>query len=38
MIGKRMMMQEALFYGFRIEDYVPDDHLLRPGSVGLPRQ
>ena len=29
MMGERTMMQEALFYSFRIEDHVPGDHLLR---------
>ncbi|QJB69287.1 transposase [Parasphingorhabdus halotolerans] len=29
MIGDRTVMQEALFYSFRIEDHVPEDHLLR---------
>lgn len=29
MMGERTVMQEALFYSFRIEDHVPDDHLLR---------
>jgi hypothetical protein len=29
MMGERTMMQEALFYSFRIEDHVPADHLLR---------
>ena len=29
MMGKRTVMQEALFYSFRIEDHVPADHLLR---------
>jgi transposase len=29
MMGERTMMQEALFYGFSLEDHVPADHLLR---------
>ena len=29
MMGERTVMQEALFYSFRIEDHVPADHLLR---------
>lgn len=29
MMGDRTVMQEALFYSFRIEDHVPADHLLR---------
>src|SRR6195952_3088663 len=29
MMGERVVMQEALFYGFSIEDHVPQDHLLR---------
>lgn len=29
MMGERTLMQEALFYSFRIEDHVPTDHLLR---------
>ena len=29
MMGERTEMQEALFYSFRIEDHVPEDHLLR---------
>ena len=29
MMGERTVMQETLFYSFRIEDYVPQDHLLR---------
>jgi transposase len=29
MMGKRTVMQEALFYGFSLEDHVPRDHLLR---------
>ena len=28
-MGERTVMQEALFYSFRIEDHVPNDHLLR---------
>ncbi len=29
MMGERTVMQEALFYGFSLEDHVPQDHLLR---------
>src|SRR5271163_3191447 len=29
MMGERQVMQEALFYGFRLEQHVPSDHLLR---------
>jgi transposase len=29
MMGERTVMQEALFYSFRIEDHVPPDHMLR---------
>lgn len=29
MMGERMVMQESLFYQFRLEDHVPADHLLR---------
>ena len=29
MMGERRVMQEALFYGFSLEQHVPDDHLLR---------
>jgi hypothetical protein len=29
MMGKRRVMQEALFYGFSLERHVPDDHLSR---------
>ena len=29
MMGERTVMQEELFYSFRIEDHVPQDHLLR---------
>ncbi|HEX9169501.1 MAG TPA: transposase [Roseiarcus sp.] len=29
MMGERRVMQEALFYGFSLERYVPEDHLLR---------
>lgn len=29
MTGERKVMQEALFYSFRIEDHLPADHLLR---------
>jgi transposase len=29
MMGERVVMQESLFYQFRLEDHVPADHLLR---------
>jgi transposase len=29
MMGERMMMQDSLFYEFRLEQHVPADHLLR---------
>jgi len=29
MMGERMVMQEALFYGFSLQGHVQDDHLLR---------
>ena len=29
MMGARVVMQESLFYRFRLEDHVPADHLLR---------
>jgi transposase len=29
MMGERTVMQEALFYGFSLEQHVPEDHLLR---------
>lgn len=29
MTGKRTVMQEALFYGFSLENHVPPDHMLR---------
>ena len=29
MMGERPVMQESLFYEFRLEDHVPCDHLLR---------
>ena len=29
MMGDRLVMQESLFYQFRLDDYVPADHLLR---------
>jgi transposase len=29
MMGKRRVMQEALFYGFSLERHVPDDYMLR---------
>jgi transposase len=28
-MGERLVMQEGLFYAFRLEDHVPPDHLLR---------
>src|SRR5919112_331108 len=28
-MGERLVMQESLFYAFRLEDHVPSDHLLR---------
>eukprot|EP01034_Spumella_vulgaris_P003961 gene3961-5072_t len=28
-MGERTVMQEALFYGFSLEDHVPENHLLR---------
>ena len=28
-MGERLVMQESLFYAFRLEDHVPCDHLLR---------
>jgi hypothetical protein len=28
-MGERLVMQEALFYGFSVERHVPDDHMLR---------
>lgn len=30
MMGERTVMQGALFDSFRIEDHMPQDHLLRP--------
>ena len=30
MIGERLVMQESLFYHFRVEDHVPADNILRP--------
>ena len=27
MMGERRVMQEALFYGFSLEQHVPDNHL-----------
>ena len=30
MMGEGLVMQESLFYEFRLEDHVPSDHLLRP--------
>ncbi|MBB5696419.1 transposase [Roseomonas pecuniae] len=29
MMGERPIRQEALFYGFSLEEHVPADHLLR---------
>jgi hypothetical protein len=29
MTGERLVMQESLFYEFRLEDHVPTNHLLR---------
>jgi transposase len=29
MMGERLVMQESLFYEFRLEDHVPSEHLLR---------
>ena len=29
MMGERTVMQEALFYGFSLDQHVPADHLLR---------
>jgi hypothetical protein len=29
MMGDRTVMQEALFYGFSLEEHVPQNHLLR---------
>ncbi len=29
MMGERAIRQEALFYGFHLDDHVPADHLLR---------
>jgi hypothetical protein len=29
MMGQHLVMQESLFYEFRLEDHVPSDHLLR---------
>lgn len=29
MMGARTEMEEALFYSFRLEDHVPQSHLLR---------
>lgn len=28
MMGERLVMQESLFYEFRLEEHVPSDHLL----------
>ena len=29
MMGERLVMQDGLFYEFRLEEHVPDDHQLR---------
>jgi transposase len=29
MMSERLVMQESLFYEFRLEDHAPSDHLLR---------
>lgn len=29
MMGERVVMQDRLFYEFRLEEYIPADHLLR---------
>ena len=29
MMGDRLVMQESLFYRFRLDDHVPADHMLR---------
>ena len=29
MMGEPTVMQEALFYGFSLEQHVPTDHMLR---------
>ena len=29
MMGERLVMQESLFYAFRLEDHIPANHLLR---------
>jgi len=29
MMGERTVMQEALFYGFDLEQHIPADHMLR---------
>ena len=29
MIGDRLVMQESLFFQFRLDDHVPADHMLR---------
>ena len=29
MMGDRLVMQESLFYQFRLNDHVPDNHMLR---------
>ena len=44
MMGERLVMQESLFYEFRLEEHVPCDHLLRRidrfvgGTVKLTRR
>ncbi len=32
MMGERQVRQEALFYGFSLQEHVPADHLLRPST------
>ena len=29
MMGDRLVMQESLFYQFRLDDHIPADHMLR---------
>ena len=29
MMGDQLVMQESLFYQFRLDDHVPADHMLR---------
>ena len=36
MMGERRVMQEALFYGFSLEQHVPDNHLCRDRPVCRP--